>query len=173
MAGLFFGDLSYPTLRRVFDETKKHKNLNFLRWNILLAPHHCSKKAMYEKDGEGNDVLKQDILDDFDATQYDGGVVISSSAAIPGNNSAGDNPPHAKAKNRYKEIVSGDFICTGEYSTPKNMRPIIFTVTAQGIHQVNKDYPLSEEAKADLAKAVASARGTNAPPVEKVGFGRG
>jgi len=67
MGGLFFGDLSYPTLRKVFDETKNHDNLLRLNWNVLLAPHHCSKSAMYERDADGNDVLKQDILDDLAA----------------------------------------------------------------------------------------------------------
>ena len=173
MAGLFFGDLAYPTLRRVFDESKTNANLAKLKWNVLLAPHHCSKKAMYEKDDKGNDVLKQDILDDFNSGQYKGSCIVSSSSPIPGLNSAGDNPPHAKAKNRYQEIVSGSFLCTGEYSTPEKMRPIIFTVTSKGVEQIDKDYPLSEEAISDLAKAVVAVRGTNAPPSAKVGFGRG
>ena len=46
MSGLFLGDLSYPTLRRMIDETLEHKNDDKLAWDILLAPHHCSKKAM-------------------------------------------------------------------------------------------------------------------------------
>jgi hypothetical protein len=171
MAGLFFGDLAYPTLRRVFDETKNHSNLDKLDWNVLLAPHHCSKKAMYEKDENGNDVLKQDILDDLEKRQQSGAFIVASSSEIPSSNSAGDNPPHAKAKNRYQEIVSGSFICTGEYSTHQEMRPIIFTVTAQGIRQVDAEYALAEATKADLAKAIAAARGSNAPPVAKVGFG--
>jgi beta-lactamase superfamily II metal-dependent hydrolase len=172
MSGLFFGDLSYPTLRKVFDETKAHNNLPKLNWHVLLAPHHCSKKAMYEKDDKGNDVLKQDILDDLKSRQYAGGFVVASSAAIPGLNYSGDNPPHAKAKNRYEEIITGKFLCTGEYSTHQNMRPVILTATARGAQLLQQDYPLSEESKADLAKAVLAARGTQAPPAAKVGFGR-
>jgi hypothetical protein len=173
MSGLFFGDLSYPTLRKIVDETKKHDNLLKLNWNVLLAPHHCSKKAMYEKDAEGNDVLKQDILDDLEACQQSPGFIVASSVAVPGSNTSGDNPPHAKAKNRYSEIVNDDFICTGEYSKPKNMRPVIYTVTDDGIAQVDKDYTLAEATKEDLAKAIAAARGSSTPPVAKVGFGRG
>ncbi len=173
MSGLFFGDLSYPTLREIFDQTKKHDNLRALNWNVLLAPHHCSKKAMYEKEADGNDVLKQDILDDLDARQLSPGFVVASSVAIPGSNTSGDNPPHAKAKNRYSEIVNDDFICTGEYSTPKNMRPVIYTLTDHGIAQVDKDYTLAEATKEDLAKAIAAARGSSTPPAGKVGFGRG
>ncbi len=173
MSGLFFGDLSYPTLRRVIDETRNHQNDDRLCWNVLLAPHHCSKKVMYEKDDNGNDVLKQDILDDLEGAQLPGGCIVSSSSKIPASNTSGDNPPHAKAKNRYEEIVLGDFLCTGEYSTPENMRPIIFTVTEHGIEHAEKTYSLSEEAKKDLAAAIAAARGTSTPPTSKVGFGRG
>jgi hypothetical protein len=172
MSGLFFGDLSYPTLRQVFDETKAHNNMGRLAWNVLLAPHHCSKKAMYEKNDEGNDVLKQDILDDLDGRQQKPGFVVSSSSSIPESNSSGDNPPHAKAANRYKEIVNDDFICTGEYSSAQKARPIVFTVTVKGIEQVDKDYSLAEATKEDLAKAIAAARGINTPPTGKVGFGR-
>lgn len=81
--GLFLGDLAYTTLRRVVDETKNHGNHVKLVWNALLAPHHCSKKAMYEKDANGNDVLRQDILDDFEAAQVPGAFIIASSPAIP------------------------------------------------------------------------------------------
>ena len=69
--------------------------------------------------------------------------------------------------------MNDDFICTGEYSTPENMRPVIYTVTDKGIAQVDKDYTLAELTKEDLAKAVAAARGANNPPSGKVGFGRG
>jgi len=171
MSGLFLGDLAYPTLREIVDQTKAHDNEDKLKWNVLLAPHHCSKKAMYEKNDNGDDVLKQDILDDLESFQLTPGFIVASSVAIPGNNTSGDNPPHAKAKTRYEEIVNDDFICTGEYSTPKKMRPIIYTVTGTSIAQVDKDYTLGEATKEDLAKAIAAARGSNAPPIDKVGFG--
>jgi hypothetical protein len=172
MRGLFLGDLSYPTLRRVVDETKNHNNEVRLRWDVLLAPHHCSKKVMYEKDEEGKDVLRQDILDDLEQAQEAGGFIIASSPPIPGSNSHGDNPPHAKARNRYEEIVSGQFLCTGEYSTPENMRPIILSLTANGVELVSGAFELSEEARADISAAVAKVRGDSAPPAAKVGFGR-
>jgi hypothetical protein len=69
MAGLFLGDLAYPTIRRVLDKTHNHRNNDMLSWDALLAPHHCSKKVMYEKNEEGQGVLKQDVLDEFSASQ--------------------------------------------------------------------------------------------------------
>jgi hypothetical protein len=148
----------------VVDETKNHGNHVKLVWNALLAPHHCSKKAMYEKDANGNDVLRQDILDDFETAQVPGAFIIASSLAIPESNSPGGNPPHAKARHRYEEIVSGQFLCTGECSTPENMRPIILSLTANGVVLASGPFKLSEEARAGLAAAVAKARGDGVPP---------
>jgi hypothetical protein len=169
--GLFFGDLSYPTIRRIFDETHRHNNDDRLTWDVHLASHHCSKKVMYVPDENGDDVLKQDILDELEAAQAATGYIVASSSAFPTVNKPGDNPPHIKARNRYEETVTGGFVCTGEYSTPENMRPVVFSVTEQGVVLVEDVIELSGTTQSALAKAVADARGTDAPPAEKVGFG--
>ena len=64
MKGLFLGDISYPTLMQTFEQTHAHNNDLMLEWNVLLAPHHCSKKVMYE-----GDELKQDALDELEKPQ--------------------------------------------------------------------------------------------------------
>lgn len=172
MCGMFLGDVSYPTLMQIFQETHRHNNDGMLKWNILLAPHHCSKKVMYERDGEGRDVFKQDAMAELYACELSTGYVVSSSPTFPASNSPGDNPPHVKARSRYEEIVNTGFLCTGEYSTPDNLRPIIFTLNQNGITLVGDDYVISEDARATLAAAVMRARGRAAPPAAKVGFGR-
>lgn len=68
--------------------------------------------------------------------------------------------------------MSGEFVCTGEYSTPKNLRPIILSLTAGGVVLASGVFKLSEAALAGLAAAVAKARGDSAPPAAKVGFGK-
>lgn len=166
MKGLFLGDLSYPTLMQVFDQTHAHENEEMLEWNVLLSPHHCSKKAMYE-----DNVLQQDIMDEFAKSQLSPGYIVASSNEFPGLNHAGDNPPHRKARNRYEEIVNDEFLCTGEVSTPEQVQPIIFSVTEHGIELEIEDYQMSEEAETSLAAAVQKARGSDAPPATKVGFG--
>lgn len=171
ISGLFLGDLSYPTLMQIFAETHRHKNANRLGWNVLLAPHHCSKKAMYERDAAGNEVLKQDVLDELSQCQQPVGYVVSSSNSFPHANSPGDNPPHVKARHRYEEIVHTGFVCTGEFSTPEHVRPIIFTAAPGGVAFLGEDYQLSDSARSSLAAAIAAARGTSAAPVTKVGFG--
>lgn len=165
--GLFLGDLSYPTLMQIFEQTHAHENDDMLEWNVLLSPHHCSKKAMYE-DG----LLKQDVMDEFANSQLSPGYIVASSNKFPHSNSAGDNPPHRKARNRYEEIVNDAFLCTGEVSTPEEVRPIIFSSTAWGIEVGGDDYVMSESAEHTLLSAIAAAEGTDKPPVSKVGFGR-
>lgn len=166
MKGLFLGDLSYPTLMQVFEETHAHDNEDMLGWNILLAPHHCSKKAMYE-DGSRQD----DVMEEFAESQLFPGFIVASSNEFPHNNSAGDNPPHRIARNRYEEIVESEFLCTGEVSTPENVQPIIFSVTDNGIERDIHDYELSESAAMTLAMALEKLAGETAPPTTKVGFG--
>ncbi|MBX5213954.1 hypothetical protein HJB90_08845 [Rhizobium sp. NLR10a] len=164
--GLFLGDLSYPSVMQIFEETHAHGNEHRLKWNVLLSPHHCSKKVMYE-----DDVFQQDVMDEFQACQLSPGYIVASSNEFPHSNSAGDNPPHRRARNRYEEIVKDNFVCTGEFSTPEHVRPIIFAATSSGMVLDGEDYQMSEGAVATLATAVAAARGSSAPPISKVGFG--
>ena len=87
---LLFGDIAYPRLRKIIDKTKEAGNEEYLAWKVFLAPHHCSKSAMYQKEGD-KEVLKQDILDDLAEYQVDGGVIVASSEKIPLQNASGEN----------------------------------------------------------------------------------
>lgn len=164
--GMFLGDLSYPSLMQIFEETHAHGNDDKLKWNVLLAPHHCSKKVMYE-DG----AYRQEVMDEFDASQLSPGYIVASSNEFKYANSPGDNPPHRVARNRYEEIVNDGFFCTGEVSTPEHVRPIIFSATPEGLVLGGDDYVISESAGETLLAAIAAKEGTNTPPVAKVGFG--
>jgi hypothetical protein len=168
---LLFGDHKYPTIRKILDVSKENGNEDNLKWQILLAPHHCSKSVMYQTEGE-KEVLKQDILDDFERFQIGPGVVVSSSLSVPKTNSSGDNPPHAKAKSRYEEIAAGDFLCTHDDGGSAN--PLQFKLEDGQL--ILADYLSDEqtdgaEGKSALATAVESTRGSDEPPSDKVGFG--
>ncbi|WP_031553081.1 hypothetical protein [Parvularcula oceani] len=164
---LLLGDVSYPTLRRIVDESKAHGNEIELHWAALLSPHHCSKSAMYQKEGDKL-VLKRDILEDLEAAQAEGGRIIASSRPVPASNQVGDNPPHAKAKARYQEITDGGFLCTHEDGAVGE--PLVFVVGTQG----GLTYEgLSTVAATDpVDNAIIEARGSDEPPTDKVGFGR-
>lgn len=164
---LLFGDLSYPTIRRIFDETKVAGHMENLAWQVLLAPHHCSKSAMYQPDANGAQVLMTDILEDLDAAQVGDGYIVASCETIPDTNVKGDNPPHSRAKARYEELAAGGFICTHEEGDDRS--PLAFEADDDGA--IDYVGALDTLAADPVAKAIDQARGGIAPPAEKVGFG--
>jgi hypothetical protein len=163
---LLFGDHKYPVIRKILDITKLKGNKANLQWQVLLAPHHCSKSVMYQ-DEDGKEVRKQDILNDLEAFQVGSGYVVASANSIPTSNKDGDNPPHAKAKARYQEIAIGGFLCT--HDDGGHAEPLKFSVNGSDIEYVQANK--SESGKSALATAVNAARGSNATPSTKVGFG--
>lgn len=186
---LLLGDLAYGTLRRIFDQTKDSDRV---AWDVLLAPHHCSRKVMYAPNERGKEELKQDIMDSFDKSRGERAYVVASSEPIPGSNHSGDNPPHAKAKARYRELGIKDFLCTQEYNGINDPEPIIFTLTAGvGLElqptEAGETAPLEKAALYGMAAvaagvvvpklvgilraAIKRARGADAAPTKPVGFG--
>ncbi len=167
---LLFGDIAYPRIRRIFDTTKEAENEDYLKWKVFLAPHHCSKSAMYQTEDD-SEVLKQDMLDDLANYQVKGGVIVASSEKIPVQNKPGDNPPHAKAKKRYEEVVAeGGFLCTHEDG--ESGEPLVFHIEEGSL--ATSDLVTSASAAiagSKLATAVEEARGSDSPPSEQVGYG--
>jgi len=169
---LLFGDLKYPTIRKIFDVTEEHDNMDYLAWQVMLAAHHCSKSVMYQKEDDKT-VLKQDILDDFEKAQVGDGYIVSSSESVPASNSSGDNPPHAKAKSRYSEIAEGGFLCTHDDGV--DSEALTFKLDGSELSYDSSDADGSEAStsKSALAAGVEDARGSDETPGEKVGFGSG
>ena len=162
---LLMGDLCYPVIRRIFGRSKPAT----LAWNVLLAPHHCSKSAMYWKDdGDDDETLRSDIVRDLGNAALDPGYVVSSSDPVPVRNDPGDNPPHAKAKRQYERIVPNEFLCTHEHPDRKNPEPIIFEVSQNGFAYVGES-----EASKSMSDALKAAGGSATAPAVAVGFGRG
>lgn len=162
---LLMGDLKYPTIRRIFDRS----DAQTVQWNILLAPHHCSKSVMYWKgENDPDEKLREDIVRDLGNAAVDPGYIVASSEPIPASNQPGDNPPHAKAKAQYERIVPNEFICTHEHPDTKNPQPVMFTVTTDDFQYVGKD-----TASRPLGDALKAAGASAAAPSTAVGFGRG
>ena len=162
LRALLLGDLPYEPVKQLLEYTEDEENKT---WDVLLAPHHCSKYVMYER-VDGDDVLRDDVLDLLEASKADKAWIVSSSSPIPVSNKAGDNPPHAKAKNRYLERCD-TFVCTGEHPDEENPIPLIFEVTDSGVAFLGSDPDGSSEA----AWQIEEARGGTAPAAAAVGFG--
>ncbi|MGD9706401.1 MAG: hypothetical protein AB7V07_01860 [Candidatus Delongbacteria bacterium] len=170
LEALLLGDRGYQTIKRIFETTEEHNNEEYLSWDILLAPHHCSKHVMYfQGEGEESASFKKDVVDYFEKFAKDGASIVAS-AKSEFTNKKGDNPPHQKAREKYEEIInSGKFLCTHEYPDKKNPKPMVFKLDASGI-----GYPYNDQkgyASNIITDATAMARGKPVPPTEQVGFG--
>ena len=159
---LLMGDLPYPVIRRIFDESVS----DALAWNIMLTPHHCSKSAMFWKEDEDSEeTLKDDIVRDWSNAALSPNFVISSSTPIPATNDPGDNPPHAKAKEQYMTFAE-EFMCTHEHPDKDNPQPIIFEVSGEnGLQQVGAEQQESDSLSDTLRRI--------SPAAPKVGVGFG
>lgn len=162
LRALLLGDLDYEPVKRVFEYTQDRSNKE---WDVLLAPHHCSKGVMYEREN-GQDVLRRDVLDLIEGAKASTGWIVSSSGPIPASNSPGDNPPHAKAKARYEEICD-TFLCTGEHPNERNPQPLVFESTATGARFLGASAVAGTAALAQVRQA----RGGTKPTSKPVGYG--
>ena len=157
---LFMGDLAYETLKKIFEYSEAHDRPERIAWDVLLAPHHCSKKAMYTT-ADGKDELHQDVLDLLAAHADNDAIVVVSSAAFPASNGPGDNPPHVIARRRYEEIASS-VICTGEHPDAEAPQPVVFVVDADGVtllDPVDVDDETGESRGDGMEKSLALAAG--------------
>jgi len=151
---LLLGDLAYETITKIFDYSEGAGRPERLTWEVLLAPHHCSKKVMYVSE-DGKEVLKQDILHKFDAHAAGSATVVVSSGPFRDSDEPGDNPPHLLARKAYEQIA--DLIVTAEYPTTDAPTPIVFGVGADGFELLAIADTTSEAA--EVAKAVVVGAG--------------
>lgn len=151
---LLFGDLAYDTIMKIFEYSEANDRKDRLEWDLLLAPHHCSKSVMYVQE-DGSEVLKTDILEAFERSARDGAVIVASSAIIPSFDTPGANPPHKKAADRYKEYVDR-FICTMEWPTADDPSPVLLVVDSTGANVVEDDVVELMSKSAALAHAKRS-----------------
>lgn len=135
---LLFGDLAHDTIMKIFTYSEYYKRDQYLAWDVLLAPHHCSKKVMYVPDADGDDVLQMDVINAFRRHSSDEPIVVSSSGVIPPTNKTGDNPPHRKAADRYEEIAD-ELICTMAWPDADAPTPVVFAVDAEGARIVREE----------------------------------
>lgn len=161
------GDLAYPTVKRIMEKSKTAD----LSWDILLAPHHCSKSVMFWKDeGEKEEALKKEIMTSFETNKLKGGYVIAS-AEYKFTDEENADPPHLKARKQYEKIVdAGHFICTHEYPTKANPEPLVYRIDSVG-NVTFEDKRNKGIGPAGLGSAVIAARGPGQPPAGQKGFG--
>lgn len=154
---LLFGDLAHDTIMKIFSYSEYYQRTQYLEWDLLLAPHHCSKYVMYAKDADGADVLQQDVLDAFERHARLGGSIVASSGTFPTVDVAGLNPPHRMAADRYAEIAD-EVICTMSWVDETAPSPVVFGVDADGARIIRGEL-LAKSAQEAVVELTASAAG--------------
>jgi hypothetical protein len=127
------GDAGVAIWKRLW-ERHGATNVDWLTYDILLTPHHCSWRSLsFDRWSE----LGEKVNVDPEARKAlsrtrKGAVIIASCKPIKKDD---DNPPHERAKREYVDILDGDderFYCTDEYWNEKK-QALEFEVKASGI----------------------------------------
>ncbi|KQN32683.1 hypothetical protein [Sphingomonas sp. Leaf38] len=135
------GDTSVEVLERLEKDIHR-KNPHHLAWQILLAPHHCSRRSIgrvpFGGCTDGEFVESTEALKALGEQRGNGYVVSSSRRVVRG----GDTPPSWHAKRRYLRIlanggeingsVEGRFRCTGGNGASDLPAHIVFNLTMGG-----------------------------------------
>lgn len=168
LKAILLGDLTFQTVERIFEQSKAE----VLEFDVFLAPHHCSKSVMYWQGPEDDEPkLRQELLDEIDSAARDDAHIVASSGPIPSEDEPGDNPPHAKAAARYRELVDdGHFVCTGEHPTETEPEPLVFEFGDDGV--MFRGLAATASGTSGVDKALDEARDSTHPPQQPVGFGR-
>ena len=110
------GDAEVAVWERLWTE---HKNTDWLEYDILQTPHHCSWRSLSHESwsdlGEKAKV-SEDARSALSQGRY-GAVIVASCKPISANDS---DPPCIRAEREYEAIAKeafGSFKCTGEYPT--------------------------------------------------------
>ncbi|MFB4349686.1 hypothetical protein [Microbacterium sp. CR_7] len=156
---LLFGDLAHDTIMKIFNYSEYYDREQYLQWDLLLAPHHCSKRVMYKKDADGAEILQQDVLDAFERNARLGAAIVASSAIFPTVDVDGHNPPHRMAADRYAEIAD-ELICTMSWMDELAPSPVVFGVDAFGARVIRGELlaKSAQEAALELSSSAVGRR---------------
>lgn len=126
---LTVGDADYMVLERLFADARTNGTLTELEWDTHPVAHHCSLHAVFGPDDDGDEERKQTVLDGLADTARAGARMIASSRCFRARDAAGNDPPHLLARDAYEEdVVHDDLLCTAEYPTVEDPRPIVFAL---------------------------------------------
>jgi hypothetical protein len=107
---------------------KRSKNED-LRWDLFLAPHHCSWSFFNETPYEDHKTPKSSSLEILDKKRK-GAIVVASCKPVRKDD---DNPPSYAAAQQYKKAVGDEnFYVTSEYPDEEEPNPLIFEMSKNG-----------------------------------------
>lgn len=125
---LMGGDAEHEIWQHILDNNTDEEKL---KWNIFLAPHHCSWSFFNEPDNKKEIKPSAEAILDKQIGNY--AHIIASSNEIKNDN---NNPPCYEAKQQYvKKLKSGSshFLNTATHSKVGSIpQPIVFKINENG-----------------------------------------
>ncbi|MEZ8061076.1 cobalamin biosynthesis protein CobQ [Vibrio splendidus] len=107
------GDAEVKCWERLYDNLKEQENTDFLEYDVLQAPHHCSWHSLSE-DSESKDTDPQPSKKAINAL----GNALSDSFIVSSSRQFGEKtPPSPLAREEYENIldnVEGQFLCVAD-----------------------------------------------------------
>ena len=169
-----FADVNHDIIADIVSVTKKHKNESRLEWNVFKIAHHCSYLSLGPDKGQTKTKPVDEVAWLFETQGKKGGIIISTSDPIPGNDDS-DQPPHRQAAKYYEDVAAdkgGVFRVTMEHPRTSDPKPLVIDISEKGAKVVEETAGGTGNAAASIPAAIAAARGSSAPPQTRVGFGR-
>lgn len=154
---LLLGDLEYEQLDAFCDKSVARGNEDRLDWDVLLAPHHCSRHAILkEEDGE---YVETEAVEHLENHAAEGAVVVASCRGFDVAKDGDSLPPHEEARTVYERIVGKDnFLSTSDYANGSDSEPLTISVTEDECGEVRE----SKAARIDRLKSISSIGGAAA-----------
>lgn len=113
----------------IWENILKRSRDEDLRWDLFLAPHHCSWSFFNETPYEDNKTPKKSSLEIL-GKKREGAMVVASCKPVRKND---DNPPSYAAAQQYKKAVGDkNFYVTSEHPDEKEPKPLVFEMSKNG-----------------------------------------
>lgn len=123
------GDADHYVWEKVLEKSKNNNNENKLKWDLFLAPHHCSWSFFNDRPYEDNSTPK-DYSIEFLSYANKNAHIIASSKKIEDKE---PNPPHYSAKLEYeKQVGTTKFKNTAINKNEKAPEPLIYIINNDG-----------------------------------------
>lgn len=127
-------DATHNILTDIVQITRQHKREERLAWDVFKLPHHCSYLSLAPDKGVEKTQPVPEVRWLFENQGAHGAIIVSTSDAIPSEDS--DLPPHRQAAAYYRQDVIrpklGEFKVTMEHPTRTKPGPLVVHVDALG-----------------------------------------
>jgi beta-lactamase superfamily II metal-dependent hydrolase len=154
---LLGGDADHYNWKEIYEKSKLHGNLDKLKWDILLAPHHCSWTYFNDVPYGTTEETKTPKETSIKVLEQKAanGKIVASCKTIKNND---DNPPHYKAKDQYLKYLDNkeQFYNTAILPSEDAPEPLVFEISHTGIEKQLSDKEKDDKRKLDAAFRVAS-----------------